>query len=146
MNSMKSSMKLLIRHKQIYYIILALHVFFLSMPVSHAGDIVLCYSNTGHIKIELKLSDKCSCSHKNSDNIQENDPCYCVDIPISKEVDEHKTLLNNKTIQSKLQVYIQTNTTNLLNPSYHDGLFTLVNHLHFKSTANESLRTIVLLI
>jgi len=128
----------------IKYVILSLLVFFMVMPISHAGGIVLCYSDTGHFEIELKLSERCFCCNNNS--LQDKDTCFCSDIPISKEVDEHTTLLSNGIIQPKLQICLQTNTINLLNPSYHDGQLTSVNYLHLKSAAHESHRTIVLLI
>jgi hypothetical protein len=139
-------MKSLIRHKKIYFFFLILHVLFLSMPVSHAGEIVLCYSDTGHIRIEFKLSEECSSCSKSGDDSQEKDPCFCVDIPISKEADEHSVLLSNGSIQPKPQICLQPNTSNWLTPSPHDVKFTLANDLHVKSTTHELLRSPVLLI
>jgi hypothetical protein len=139
-------MKSIIKHKQIYYIILTLHVFFLAMPVSHAGEIVLCYRDAGQIEIELKLSQECSSCNKSSDDSQEKDPCFCVDIPISKETDEHSTLVSSRTIQAKPLICLQPNTTKLVNPTSHDDLFILASYPHLKSTIHESLCTTVLLI
>jgi hypothetical protein len=139
-------MKSFIRHKKIFYIILSLHSLFLAMPVSHAGDIVLCFKDTGQITLELKQSEECSSCIKSGNDPQEKDTCFCVDIPISKEADEHSALLNAVDIQVKPQICIQPKTDNLLNPSPHDGLFSLVNYYHLKSVAHESLRTTVLLI
>jgi len=139
-------MKLLIRHKQIYFFFLTLHVLFLSMPVSHAGEIVLCYSDTGHIKIELKLSEECSSCNKPGDDSQEKDPCFCLDIPLSKEGYRHTTLLKSGTVQGKPQICLQSHIINLLNPSFQDEFCALVNITHFISPIQKSLRATVLLI
>jgi hypothetical protein len=140
------AMKSFIRHKQLFYSILSLHVFFLFMPVSQAGEIVLCYSNARCFEITLNPSKECSCCNEPSYESQEGNKCFCVDIPISKDADEHSTLLSNGTIQPKPQFCIQTHTANLLNPSHHDGLSNLINYPHFKITTYESLRSTVLLI
>jgi hypothetical protein len=139
-------MKSIIRHKPIYYILLTLHVFFLAMPVSHAGEIVLCYSDSGHVEILLKLSEDCSSCNKSSDDSQEKDTCFCLDIPISKEVSEHSTLVSSGTIQAKPLICLQPNTTKLVNPTPHDGLSILINYSHSKSTTHELLRSTILLI
>ncbi len=138
-------MKSLIRHKKIFYSIVALHLFFLFMPVSHAGDIILCLGASDHFSIELKSSDECFSCTKSGRYSQEKDPCFCVDIPISKKAEEPATLLNNG-IQPKLQTCLQFDTPQFLIPSYRDALFTFVDTLHVKSITHESLGTIVLLI
>jgi hypothetical protein len=139
-------MKSLIRHKKIYYTFLTLHVLFLSMPVCHAGEIVLCYSDTGHIKIELKLSEECSSCNKSGSDSQEKDPCFCVDIPISKEADAHSALLSNGTVQAKPQLCLQSFSAKEFNLFSLDRSSILSYRQHCKSPVHESLCTTVLLI
>jgi hypothetical protein len=142
------AMKSIIKNKQIYHIILTLQVLFLSMPVSHAGEIVLCYSDTGY-KIDFKSleenSPECSSCDKSNDISQKQEMCFCIDIPISKAADENSTFLSTGTLPLKHHICLK-HTTILPNPSPHDGLFTIVNYLRLKSTTHESLRTVVLLI
>jgi hypothetical protein len=139
-------MKSFIRHKQVYYFFLTLHVIFLSMPVCHAGDIVLCYSETGQIKMDFRLSEECSCCNKSILDSQVKDQCYCVDIPISKAADEHSALLSNRTIQARPHMCLQPQPITLIHPSTHDGVFASVNSPYCTSPTHESLRTTVLLI
>jgi hypothetical protein len=116
------------------------------MPVSHAGEIVLCYSDTGNVKIELKLSEKCSSCNKSGDDSQEKDLCFCLDIPLSKEGYRHTTLLNSGTVQVKPLICLQSHTGIFFNSSFHDGFFSSLNCLHIKNPVHESLRATVLLI
>jgi hypothetical protein len=139
-------MKSLIRHKQIYYILLTLHVLFLSMPVCHAGKIVLCYSDAGHIKIELKLSDECSSCNKSGSDSQEKDPCFCLDIPISKQVDTHAALVSNGTVQPQPQSCFQSFSAREFNLFFLDSSSILSYHSNCKNPVHESLRSTVLLI
>jgi hypothetical protein len=139
-------MKSLIQHKKLLYFIATLHVSFLFMPVSYSGDIVLCFRDTGRIEIGLKLAEGCSTCKQSGDDLQKKDPCFCVDIPISKESDGPSALSNSKTVQPRLQISLQPDTTDLVKPSYRDGLFASVDRLLFKSTAQELLRTVILLI
>jgi hypothetical protein len=139
-------MKSIIKHKQLYYLFLTLHVLFLSMPVSHAGDIVLCYSDTGQIDIVLKLSEECSCCSKSCENSQEKDPCFCMDIPISKEVEQLSTLLSNGDIQAKPLVSPCSISANSINTSPNDGLLSLANYSYLNNPVHQSLHSTVLLI
>ena len=139
-------MKSLIRHKQIFYIFLTLHVLFLSMPVCHAVEIVLCYSDMGYIKIELKLSEECSSCNKSDNDSQEKDPCFCLDIPISKEADEHSMLLSNGIIQAKPHFCLQLFSANEFNLLSLNRSSILSYRQHGKSPVHESLCTTVLMI
>ena len=138
-------MKAFIRQKRIYYIILTLHMLFLSMPVSRAGDIVLCYNEKGEIKIDLRLPEECHCCVTSGNFLQEKDLCYCVDVPISKQVEENPILLKCGDIQPQPQICLKSVPFNLLN-SLHDGLFTPAHYPYLKNQIQELLHTTVLLI
>ena len=139
-------MKSIIKHKQLYLVFLTLNVIFLSLPVTHAGNMVLCYEDTGRVEIELKLSDDCSSCGKSGGLSQDKTLCYCVDIPISKDVDAHSVLLSSGGIQMTHPASLPSTTACRITSPPLDPLFSSVNHFHLSTVLHESLRTTVLLI
>lgn len=138
-------MRRFIRSKQIYCLILAMPVFFLALPVSHAGDIVLCYKNAGQIGIEVKMVEGCSSCNQTGGSLEKQNSCFCVDIPISRGAVEHSTLLPGGTSQGKPHAELQSSSGES-DPFSSDKKSVLSPLPSFTRSIHESLRTTVLLI
>ncbi len=139
-------MKSFIPNRYLYHLLVALYVIFLIMPASHAGEIVLCLCDAGHVKIELKLSDECSLCSKTCENSQEENSCFCLDIPISKKADTNLMLLKCRTVQATPWSCIQWISINKSDLFIVDQWFSLSTRTLYKNPAHESLNTMVLLI
>jgi hypothetical protein len=139
-------MRLFIRRKSIYHLILVLHTLFLSLPVSHAGDIVLCYKDAGQIDIEVKMPEGCSSCDQAGGNLEKQDPCFCVDIPLSRGAVEHSTLFRGGTSQGKPHAELQSFSSGECDPFSPDNIKVSILFTPPASTRSihESLRTTVL--
>jgi len=134
--------------KHFSYLISIFYVLFSLLPVWSNGNIVLCYSAEGHLDIEVKTAQSCSArnSMRQVSQCENSRPCFCVDIPISKNKTDN-TLCVAKVIAKKSSVrYSYFHTP----PATHTPSLNTVTpfslHPVINNSSHETLRTTILLI
>ena len=129
-------------------LILLFYVLFSLMPVWSNGNIVLCYSADGHLDIEVKTAQ--SCSGRNSmrevSQCENSRPCFCVDIPISKNKTDN-TLCVAKGIAKNSSVrYSYYHTPPAAHTPSLNTVTPFSTHPVINNFSHETLRTTILLI
>jgi len=131
--------------KPFSYLISVFYVLFSLLPVWSNGNIVLCYSAERHLEIEVKTAQ--SCSGRNSirevKQCENSRPCFCVDIPISKNNIDN-TICATKKTGSVRYSYFHTSQT-AQTPSGNNPALCFT-HTFISNTFRETLRTTILLI
>ncbi|MEW6077492.1 MAG: hypothetical protein AB1724_06765 [Thermodesulfobacteriota bacterium] len=140
------NMRQWIRHKQTGYILLILQAFFLSLPVSHAGDLVLCYRSAGQVEIEFKGQEGCASCTRPGEQPQDPSSCYCVDIPLSREATEHAAIPSSGSGQIMPDPCLSALTSGVVCPPCPGSGFFFSSFFLCTHSVHESLRTTVLLI
>jgi len=141
-------MKSTTNKKHLSYLILLFYVLFSLLPVWSNGNIVLCYSTEGHLEIEVKTAQ--SCSGRNSmrevKQCENSRPCFCVDIPISKNNIDNTICVTKENLKnsSVSHNYLHTSQT-AQTPSDNNraACYTLT---FLSTTSRDTLRTTILLI
>jgi hypothetical protein len=92
--------KALIKFKNTRCLLLILNLYFACLPFWHTGKMVICNCGDCHIIIKAK-DGQCCQSRCNDGNIGNDETekthslCFCVGIPISKDIYEHTACYNN---------------------------------------------------
>ena len=130
------------------YLILFFYVWFSLLPVWSNGNIVLCYGAEGHLEIEVKTAQ--SCSGRNSmqevEQCENSRPCFCVDIPISKDKTDNTICTNKGIFKSSSIRYIYFHTPQACQPPSVNNIASCFTHTVITNTSHETLHTTILLI
>ena len=134
--------------KHFSYLISIFYVLFSLLPVWSNGNIVLCYSAEGHLDIEVKTAQ--SCSGRNSirevSQCENSRPCFCVDIPISKNKTDN-TLCVAKGIAKNSSVrYSYYHTPPAAHTPSPNTVTPFSLHPVINNSSHKTLRTTILLI
>jgi hypothetical protein len=138
-------MKSTANKKHLSYLIVVFYVLFSLLPVWSTGNIVLCYGAEGHLEIEVKTAQSCSgCnSMQEVEQCENSRPCFCVDIPISKNNIDNTICINKGTLKNSSIRYNYFHTPQAPSCNNTPSFFT---HTVISNTPQETLRTTILLI
>ena len=130
------------------YLILLFYVLFSLLPVWSNGNIVLCYSAEGHLDIEVKTAQSCSArnSMQEVEQCENSRPCFCVDIPLSKNK-THNTICVTKGISKNSSIrYTYFHTPQAAQTPSCDNFSSFSTRPVINNSSHETLRTTILLI
>jgi hypothetical protein len=130
------------------YLILVFYVLFSLLPVWSAGNIVLCYSAKGHLEFEVKTAQACSGSNSMRD-IEQCDnarPCFCVDIPVSKNKTENTICITKGFLKNNSIRYNHIHTPQAAQTTSYNNLAALFTLPVINCSSHVPFRTTVLLI
>jgi hypothetical protein len=129
-------------------VILLFYVLFSLLPVWSNGNIVLCYSAEGHLEIEVKTAQ--SCSGRNSmrevSQCENSRPCFCVDIPISKNKTDYTICIAKGIVKNSSVRYSYFHTPPAAYTPSLNNVTPFSPHPTINNSSRETLRTTILLI
>lgn len=134
--------------KHFSYLISVFYVLFSLLPVWSNGNIVLCYSAEGHLEIEVKTAQ--SCSERNSmrdpGQCENSRPCFCVDIPLSKNKTDNTICVTKEILKNSSIRYTYFHTPQAAQTPSCDNFSSFSERPVINNSSHETLRTTILLI
>jgi hypothetical protein len=130
------------------YLILLFYVFFSLLPSWNNGHIVLCYGAEGHLEIEVKTAQSCSGhnSMRDVEQCENSRPCFCVDIPISKNSIDNTICVTKGNLKNSSVRYNYFHTPQAAQSPTCDNVASILQYTAINNTSRETLRTTILLI
>jgi hypothetical protein len=141
-------MKSTANKKHFSYLIVVFYVWFSLLPVWSTGNVVLCYGAEGHLEIEVKTAQ--SCSGRNSmqevEQCENSRPCFCVDIPISKNNIDNTICVTKRNLKNSSVRHNYFYTSQACQPPSVNNIASCFTHTVITNTSHETLHTTILLI